>query len=148
MKGLVGGLVAGLVSTSAGRSFMVGAQDGSGEQGDEGDPCSEVLTCGPGLMCSAGFCAIADGSGEQGDEGDPCSDVLTCGPGLVCQQGTCQVLSLPATGAGTTFSEPEHVTESLIAATAVAGAGAWMLRRAHDTSRAASVTAANHDGQD
>jgi hypothetical protein len=85
LKGLVGGAFVGIAGLR-----QTGAQDdGSGEQGDLGDPCSEVLTCGPGLVCADGVCAAADGSGEQGDLGDPCSEVLTCGPGLVCVEGVC-----------------------------------------------------------
>lgn len=89
MKGLAGGLIAGAAGFSAGHTLAVRAQDGSGEQGDAGDPCSDVLTCGPGLVCAAGYCAVADGAGEQGDAGDPCSDVLPCGPGLICSEGYC-----------------------------------------------------------
>jgi hypothetical protein len=149
LKGLAGGLVAGVAGLSTGWSVTARAQDGSGEQGDEGDPCSDVLTCGPGLVCAEGYCA-ADGSGEQGDDGDPCSEVLTCGPGLVCRDGTCQAVTLPTTGSGVTGTGPERLTGRLLGAATVVGAGAWVLRRTQVASEAgvepAPVRSTKRDG--
>ena len=42
--------------------------DGSGEQGDLGDACSEVLTCRPEFDCANGICSEPDDDGD--DDGD------------------------------------------------------------------------------
>jgi hypothetical protein len=93
--------------------------DGSGELGDLGDACSEVLPCRAEYVCTSGICSEqdetepdtsdsdgpqTDGSGELGDLGDACSDVLPCRSEYVCASGACatkkKAAVLPRTGIG------------------------------------------------
>jgi hypothetical protein len=137
LRGIVGA-AAGVVGIAGVRSAAaLSQQDGSGEQGDLGDPCSEVLTCGSGLVCTDGVCAAADGSGEQGDEGDPCSEVLTCGPNLLCDDGVCTAVTLPSTGTGD--SAPASGA-TWLAPAALAGGAAFLLRRQRDGSTSQEAT--------
>jgi hypothetical protein len=65
--------------------------DGGCPVGIEGCPCSDALSCFPGLECVDGLCAPEEPVEPcpVGSAGCPCTNAGTCDPGSVCEDGVC-----------------------------------------------------------
>ncbi len=110
---MVGGAAVGLGGLLGARRVSAQA-DGSGELGDLGDACSEVLPCQTELVCANGVCAEPDDDDDDDDKSP----------------------TLPNTGSGATAGPGGTGGNSWLTPAALAGAAAFLASQLRGTTEA------------